>query len=97
MPKKQTTPPGRYTDGKLLAAMMNAQRFVTDKELKKILKETAGLGTAATRAGIIETLIARTYVNRQGSFLVPTEKGFTLIDKIAGGKIADPAYTAMWE
>ncbi|MDQ5987081.1 MAG: DNA topoisomerase 3 [Syntrophus sp. SKADARSKE-3] len=95
--KKQTTPLPLYTDATLLAAMTNAQRFVTDPSLKKILKETAGLGTSATRAAIVNTLITRQYILRQGKSLVPTEKGIFLIREIGQEQIADPAYTALWE
>lgn len=94
---KKTTPPFRYTDASILAAMANAARFVTDGELKKILKETSGLGTPATRAAIIQTLIDRQYVERSKKLLVPTEKGIHLIEVLRGEKIIDPAYTALWE
>jgi DNA topoisomerase III len=94
---KKTLPPPRYTDATILAAMANAARFVTDGELKKILKETAGLGTPATRAAIIQTLISRRYVDRSKKLLMPTEKGIHLIGSLKGEKIIDPAYTAVWE
>lgn len=95
--KKQTAPPPRYTDASILSAMTNAQRFVKDEELKKILKETAGLGTPATRAAILETLKNREYIKRKGKALIPTEKGIFLINKVKNERIADPAYTALWE
>lgn len=95
--KKQTTPPARYTDASILSAMTNAQRFVKDEKLKKVLKETAGLGTPATRASIIETLISRGYIERKGKALIPTQKGISLINAVRNEKIADPAYTALWE
>jgi len=94
---KKTMPPSRYTDASILAAMANAARFVTDGELKKILKETAGLGTPATRAAIIQTLIDRKYVERSKKNLVPTDKGMHLIKVLRGEKVIDPAYTAVWE
>jgi DNA topoisomerase-3 len=95
--KKQTTPPPRYTDASILQAMTNAHRFIKDEELKKKLKETAGLGTAATRAAILETLKNRGYIERKGKSLIPTEKGIFLISKVKNERISDPAYTALWE
>ncbi len=95
--KKQTIPPPRYTDASILSAMTNAHRFIKDEELKKILKETAGLGTPATRAAILETLKNRGYIERKGKSLIPTEKGIFLINKVRDEKIADPAYTDLWE
>ncbi|MBI5178204.1 MAG: DNA topoisomerase 3 [Nitrospinae bacterium] len=95
--KKRTTPPPRHTDASILSAMTNAQRFVTDPKLKSVLKETAGLGTPATRAAILESLVKRQYLQKSGKHLVPTEKGVFLINNLQGEKIADPAYTAVWE
>ncbi|MDH5543770.1 MAG: DNA topoisomerase 3 [Nitrospinota bacterium] len=95
--EKETTPPSRYTDASLLSAMMNAQKFVTDAAHKKILKSTSGLGTPATRAAIIESLIAREYVKKSGKVFTPTDKGIFLISKVREEKISDPAYTAIWE
>ncbi len=60
-----TTPPKPYTDGTLIAAMKNASSFIADPTLKKVLKENAGLGTEATRAGIITTLENRKLIVRQ--------------------------------
>lgn len=94
---KKTVPPSRYSDASILAAMANAARFVTDAELKKVLKETSGLGTPATRAAILQTLIDRGYIERSKKTLVPTGKGMHLIESLRGEKIADPAYTALWE
>ncbi|GAA3901558.1 hypothetical protein GCM10022405_28370 [Gibbsiella dentisursi] len=60
----KTKPPEHYTEGTLIAAMKNAARFVTDERLKQRLKESTGLGTEATRAGIIETLLKRGYIEK---------------------------------
>jgi DNA topoisomerase-3 len=95
--KKQTEPPQKYTEGSLLKTMINAYRLVTDEELKKILKENAGIGTPATRSQIIETLINRNYIIRSGKTLVPTVKGIFLIDNLNGNQITKPDYTALWE
>lgn len=95
--KKQTTPPSRYTDASILEAMSNASKFVEDSQLKKVLKETAGIGTAATRAGILETLIKRGYVLRAGKTLVPTQKAIQLIDVVRNESLSNIAFTAMWE
>lgn len=95
--RKKTAPPSRYTDASILGVMTNAQRFVSDPRLKEILKQTKGLGTPATRAAILESLIAREYVTKKGKQFIPTEKGKFLIEKLKGERIADPAYTALWE
>lgn len=95
--KKQTQPPSRYTDASILDVMKNAQKYVTDAELKKKLKESAGIGTPATRAAILDVLIAREYINRKGKLLIPTDKARFLISRVREEQIADVAYTAMWE
>ncbi len=95
--KKQTRPPSPYTDASILKDMENARKFVTEERLKQVLKETAGLGTPATRAEILKTLERREYIKRQGKVLVPLEKGIALIAAVKGERIADPAYTALWE
>lgn len=97
--EKETTPPKRYTDKTLLSAMLNAGKYVEDDELKKILASDSvkGIGTEATRAGILNTLIARGYVQRVKKTLIPTDRGIFLIDTIPIEEIKSPAYTAMWE
>lgn len=62
--EKQTSPPAYFTDATLLAAMTGIARFVSDGELKKVLRDTDGIGTEATRAGIIELLFKRGYLER---------------------------------
>ncbi len=70
---KQTQPPRHFTDATLLSAMTGIARFVQDKELKKVLRATDGLGTEATRAGIIELLFRRSFYRRKGAiFILPT-------------------------
>ena len=74
---KQTRPPPRFTDATLLTAMETAGRTLDEKELADAMQER-GLGTPATRAAIIETLLAREYVVRQGKSLEATDKGIGL-------------------
>ncbi len=93
--EKQTSPPRRFTESDLLSAMENAGRRIEDEELKEAMKEK-GLGTPATRAAIIEKLIATGYVKREKKSLVPTGKGEYLIDSIAP-RLKDPLLTAEWE
>lgn len=93
--KKQTKPPALYTEAALLSAMENAGRFVEDEILKEQLKEN-GLGTPATRAGIIERLIAVKYIVRKGKSLVPTEKGMKLIE-VCPKELKSPETTGRWE
>ena len=93
---KQTTPPKPFTEGTLVAAMKHAARFVTDERLKARLKETAGIGTEATRAGIIETLLKRGFIKRQKRALVSTPTGQKLIDALPT-VITNPGMTALWE
>ena len=93
---KQTTPPKPFTEGTLVAAMKHAARFVTDERLKARLKETAGIGTEATRAGIIETLLKRGFIKRQKRALVSTPTGQQLIDALPT-VITNPGMTALWE
>jgi len=95
--RKQTTPPPRFTDASILEAMSKAAKYVTDPQLKKILKETSGIGTPATRAAILETLKKREYITRKGKNIIPTEKGITLIEAVRNEPLSDVAYTAIWE
>ena len=94
--EKKTAPPARFTDSTLLEAMKNAGKFIEDKAQKAILKDTQGLGTEATRANIIETLIKRDYVKREKKLLISTEKGRKIISLIAEN-LKSPATTAQWE
>ncbi len=71
----KTEPPRHFTESTLLLAMTGISRYVEDKELKKILKETDGLGTEATRAGILDTLFKRQLLSRQGKSIISTEAG----------------------
>lgn len=69
--ERQTQPPRHFTDATLLSAMTGIARFVQDKDLKKILRATDGLGTEATRAGIIELLFKRGFLSKRGAISTP--------------------------
>ncbi|EBI1833042.1 DNA topoisomerase III [Salmonella enterica] len=92
----QTKPPVPYNDGTLIAAMTNAASFVTDAALKKVLKENAGIGTEATRAGIIDTLVKRGFLVREKKALHSTPTGRDLISALPSA-LTSPGLTALWE
>lgn len=92
----KTSPPARYTEATLLSAMEHPAGQVTDKSLSRILEETSGLGTPATRADIIEKLFSTFYVERRGKELVPTSKGVQLIE-LAPEELRSAELTARWE
>jgi len=97
--EEQTKPPPRYTEATLLSAMEGAGKLVEDDELAEAMKEK-GLGTPATRASIIEKLIAEKYLVRERRDLVPTGKAETLLDFLAavGAEVLTrPALTGEWE
>ena len=93
---KKTQPPAHYTEGTLIAAMKHVSRLVEDPRLQKRLKETAGIGTEATRAGIIETLLQRGFVQTRKKHLIATDTGCALIDALPA-PVTDPGTTALWE
>ncbi|HKH46935.1 MAG TPA: DNA topoisomerase 3 [Thermoanaerobaculia bacterium] len=92
---KKTRPPKRFTEGTLLTAMETAGRTLDDKELSEAMKES-GLGTPATRAEIIETLLRRGYIERDGKALHATDRGIRLIE-IVHPHVKSPAMTGQWE
>jgi len=94
--EKNTQPPKLYTEADLLSAMENAGRQIEDKDQQKIL-QNIGIGTPATRASIIETLISRDYIIRKSKVLVPTEKGLKVYELVKDKKIANVEMTAEWE
>ena len=93
---KETQPPRPFTDATLLAALTGIARFVKDPEIKKILRETDGLGTEATRAGIIELLFKRQFLIRQGKSIRSTQIGQNLILSLPD-IMSMPDMTAHWE
>ncbi|MDC5848959.1 DNA topoisomerase III [Vibrio europaeus] len=93
---RKTEPPKHFTEATLLQAMTGIARFVEDKELKKILKETDGLGTEATRAGILDTLFKRQLLQRQGKSILSTPAGRGLIHALPS-ESTFPDMTANWE
>lgn len=96
MTKGQTTPPPRYTEATLLTAMEHPGTQVSDREKSKILEQTGGLGTPATRADIIEKLFSVFYVERQGKSIFPTSKGMQLVE-IVPADLKSAELTAKWE
>lgn len=91
-----TQPPKPFTEGDLIKAMKNVAKLVDDPRLKQKLKDTTGIGTEATRAGIIQGLLDRGYLVKQGKALSATPAAFSLIDAVPRA-IADPGTTAIWE
>ncbi|MBM4781324.1 MAG: DNA topoisomerase III [Archangiaceae bacterium] len=92
---KRTRPPPRLTDATLLTAMETAGKTLYERELSEAMKEN-GLGTPATRANIIETLLSREYVVREGKALAVTEKGIRLIE-VVDPEVKSAAMTGAWE
>ncbi|MDQ3264045.1 MAG: DNA topoisomerase 3 [Myxococcota bacterium] len=92
---KKTQPPRRFTEATLLTAMETAGRTLEEKELSDAMREL-GLGTPATRASIIETLLARQYLERRGKVLEATEKGIALIE-VVDPAVKSPEMTGQWE
>jgi DNA topoisomerase-3 len=94
-----TRPPPRYNEATLLSAMEGAGKLIEDDELREAMREK-GLGTPATRAAIIEGLIAERYIHREGKELTPTAKAFSLMTLLHGLGIPElfsPELTAEWE
>jgi len=93
---KQTKAPPRYTESSLLGAMETAGKKVEDEELRLAMKDS-GLGTPATRASIIETLIKREYISRDKKTLSATEKGAALIKMLPTPLLKSAELTGRWE
>jgi DNA topoisomerase-3 len=94
--EKQTTPPKSFDDASLLAAMTGIARYVQSPDLRKVLKDTDGLGTEATRAGIIELLFTRKFLIRKGKQIRATAAGRGLIHSLPE-MASMPDMTARWE
>jgi DNA topoisomerase-3 len=99
--KKMTKPPAEYTEATLLRDMVNPSRLVDERELKEVFRGEVGLGTQATRAQIIETLLMRKYVHRKVKGILALPKGQTLIDNLKKMNISkaltNANETAKWE
>lgn len=93
---KMTRPTPHFTEATLLSAMENVAKFVEEEKFRKILKETAGLGTVATRAGIIQGAVDKGYLKRKAKTLRATEKAHALIS-VVPASIKSPGMTAAWE
>ena len=94
--EKQTQPPAPFTDASLLSAMTGIARYVVDPQIKRILKDTDGLGTEATRSGIIELLFKRNFLQRDGKHIQSTIAGKALIAALPSAASL-PDMTAQWE
>ncbi|MDB2384391.1 DNA topoisomerase III [Endozoicomonas sp.] len=94
--EKETQPPQSFSDATLLSAMTGIARFVKDPSIRKVLRDTDGLGTEATRAGIIELLFKRQFLVRQGRSIRATPTGRALIQALPD-KVSHPDMTASWE
>lgn len=95
--ESQTQPPKRYTEGQLITLMKTAGKHIEDKELEKILSKTEGLGTEATRAGIITMLKDRKYIEVTKNLVYATAKARILIEAVGKEILASPEMTAKWE
>jgi DNA topoisomerase III len=92
---KKTRPPARYTDATLLTAMESAGRTIEEKEISAAMRDS-GLGTPATRAATLETLLRREYMRREDKALHATETGMALIAAVHP-RVKSPALTGEWE
>ena len=108
--EKTTKAPSRYNDGSIIKAMINAGKFVENKELANVIKangDSGGIGRPSTRAAIVEKLLEPIKINQngntiklveriKGSFYV-TEQGMDLAKYVASTSLASPELTAVWE
>ncbi len=92
----KTKPKPLYTEATLLSAMENAGKEVKEDDKRKAMAE-CGIGTPATRANIIETLILRDYIRREKKSIIPTEKGLAVYEIVKDKKIANAEMTGSWE
>lgn len=92
-----TVPPKPYTEGQLISMMKTCGKSVENEDDKEILKEVEGLGTEATRSGIIETIKKHGYIDVKKNIVHVTEKGKILCESIKGNLLSSPSMTAKWE
>ncbi|SDX39388.1 type IA DNA topoisomerase [Salimicrobium album] len=95
--ESMTQPPKPYTEGQLITMMKTAGKTVEDEEDVEILKEVEGLGTEATRSGIIETIKKQNYISVTKNNVAITDKGIMLCEAIEGTLLSSPSMTAKWE
>src|SRR5215211_2520832 len=94
--RKETQPPRRYTEASLLAAMETAGKDIEEAELREAMKDS-GIGTPATRAQTIETLIGREFIEREGRALHATDKGIQVIRLLGDHPLTSSELTGEWE
>ncbi len=94
--EKQTKPKPLYNEASLLKALETSGKEIEDEELRYAMKDS-GLGTPATRAAIIETLLTREYIVREKRNLVPTSRGLAVYEVVKDKKIAQAELTGQWE
>ena len=92
----KTKPKPLFTEATLLSAMENAGREIADTDSRKAISD-CGIGTPATRASIIETLLLRDFIRREKKTLLPTEKGLSVYGIVKDQRIANAEMTGNWE
>ena len=93
-----TEPPKPYTEPDLITAMETAGKHLEDEEARALMKaENKGLGTPATRAGIINALFHNGYLTKQSKSIIPTAKGIFLIEHLPIEELKSPEMTGQWE
>src|SRR5699024_4212425 len=93
----KTTPPKPYTEGQLINLMKTAGKMVEDQDESNVLKEIEGIGTEATRSGIIDRIKKQQYIDSKKKIVHVTDKGKVLCEAVDGSLLASPSMTAKWE